>query len=284
MVRRHRGFTLIELLVVIAIIALLIGILLPALGRARASATDLVCQTRIRELGLAQQMYADANKNLFAVPTQTIGGDTRVWQASLVEFLPNLEFTEEGGGAGIAPFDSDTVLACPNAWDKDLDLNDDEYWKKGAFSYALNQFIENSKWQRRRDLVPFTSDTLVLGDCWQFNTATMDAVDSNYRGEGVPSSPTIKKPGFRHGGRAPSGQMFGGQIPVEENSSRDILIPSRGLPIAASDVRTNANMTFADGHVESRDSESLTYVPGLILGRDYQRGAAEDRPGPWRWW
>jgi prepilin-type processing-associated H-X9-DG protein len=53
------------LLVVIAIIALLIGILLPALGRARDSARSLVCQTNERQLGQSLTIYANDNKNLF---------------------------------------------------------------------------------------------------------------------------------------------------------------------------------------------------------------------------
>ena len=76
---RHRGsqagFSLIELLVVIAIIAILIAILLPALIRARQQSQQVACASNIRQLALANMLYAGDNRGFCAIASSDIFND-----------------------------------------------------------------------------------------------------------------------------------------------------------------------------------------------------------------
>lgn len=63
--RFRRAFTLIELMVVIAIIGLLIGVLMPALGSARAQARRTACSSNLRQIGTGLQIYMSGNHDRF---------------------------------------------------------------------------------------------------------------------------------------------------------------------------------------------------------------------------
>jgi len=129
---RHKGFTLIELLVVIAIIALLMGILMPALSRARKQGRDVYCLNNLRQLGIALQMYAQeyddfiprALDNLQArwilVFTPFLGEQyRRIEDYRKVDIYQCPSFPRDGVGMNSARNAEQTVDYVVNAWDMD---------------------------------------------------------------------------------------------------------------------------------------------------------------------
>jgi prepilin-type N-terminal cleavage/methylation domain-containing protein len=111
----RRGFTLIELLVVIAIIALLISILLPSLGNARKAARDLLCQTKVKQIGTGIQMFLDSQKDprfLNLNPRRSTVKDRWAAIPQLEEFLGAAPSMINGEFVGATP---QPIYLCPSA-------------------------------------------------------------------------------------------------------------------------------------------------------------------------
>ncbi|MBX3357103.1 MAG: prepilin-type N-terminal cleavage/methylation domain-containing protein [Phycisphaeraceae bacterium] len=117
------GFTLLEVLVVVAVIAVLVGVLLPALGQAREAGRAVVCLSNLRQIGIICQGYADENRGTGPAIGQPYAQPPN-W-ALVVQQSAGM-----GGSTPTELYSARGVLVCPT--------NDAEHGETLTRTYAMN--------------------------------------------------------------------------------------------------------------------------------------------------
>lgn len=106
--KRPNGFTLIELLVVIAIIAILAAILFPVFAQAKNAAKKAACLSNVRQLGMANFMYAEDNEDN-NVPSGEGPGAMSYWGDTLQPYIKNRDILACGGESNKPQFTAPTT-------------------------------------------------------------------------------------------------------------------------------------------------------------------------------
>lgn len=282
--RTNPGFTLIELLVVIAIIALLIGILLPALAAARQSARTIVCASQMRQLATGWQMYANNNKDL-SVPGQPgrySDPDDNLYPLGNGEQYRPRWYALIGAAAGFDAFsnpsidendehsiqiDGSEVFHCPNAR---------EWTSARNYGYGYNhQFLGNTRFVNDDETAGFinypvrashieSSGTVMFADC--MGTAA-----------GKPAGERTSN--LADGSRGLALTALGGHgyalDPPRLTDNCDYADRRNRAPEHRSGPderhRGQANFAFCDGHIQSARSVDLGYTidaDGRVLASD----------------
>jgi len=199
------GFTLIELLVVIAIIAILAGLLLPAMAKAKETANQSICLSNLKQWAMAQNNYVDDNNQTF--PTTKIPDGTTPLGADYNEDNPtwadlaDFYYNQQGNCAwfnalpsyihseplywysaiannGIPQFNSSkTIFNCPDAvLDPTLDPTERVIFDYGMNSKALdglptNEVLKTSMIVRPSAFVMFSEGRLLISESPYYGTS-----------------------------------------------------------------------------------------------------------------
>jgi prepilin-type processing-associated H-X9-DG protein/prepilin-type N-terminal cleavage/methylation domain-containing protein len=148
---RRSAFTLVELLVVIGIIALLVGILLPTLNRARESARTVKCASNLRQIGLAMNMYVNETKGYFPYPTTT-QGEQNLWYTAIDKYMvaqPNSARNGPNSATGQRTYHEGKQCVVWDAFEGPLNnTNVQAVGKESAKTYKMNSHLRR-RWPTR---------------------------------------------------------------------------------------------------------------------------------------
>lgn len=180
-VRRPLAFTLIELLVVITIIAILSSLLVPALSRAKAKAKSTVCQSNLRQIGVALTMYVEQYAKYPGEPAspqgsgtpfsaRTVPGSGLLWLAVLMD-AGIVETDANGVPAGLRLPNHRTIFHCPaRGWVADR-------WGAGPPVLEYGYGYNNLGTLRYNSQVPLGLGPIRIGDSGLSRTLEVKAQD-----------------------------------------------------------------------------------------------------------
>jgi prepilin-type N-terminal cleavage/methylation domain-containing protein/prepilin-type processing-associated H-X9-DG protein len=158
---RRGGFTLVELLVVIGIIAILMGMLLPALSRAKQKANRIGCMNNIRQINLAASMYAGDHDGEYPRRAQI----QKCWIFALKSYYGNNSPTNNANGKEW----NSKILKCPTdrwlEWRSYLINGFNDYW---AATLSKHDYEQVMQWRYAHGMkeseIKLPSDTILFGE------------------------------------------------------------------------------------------------------------------------
>ena len=134
--KRKRGFSLVELLIVIAIIAILAGLLLPALNAAREKGQKIACTGNLRQLGVATMNYLADNDDYYQREFLGDGGGTLTWT---YHFVVRAKYTTHKGM--LCPVAKTALPAAwLNFWERGSTAAGTYEWQAGNYGINYNEF------------------------------------------------------------------------------------------------------------------------------------------------
>jgi prepilin-type N-terminal cleavage/methylation domain-containing protein len=161
--RHQPGFTLIELLVVIAIIAILIGLLLPAVQKVRESAQRTQCQNNLHQIGLAAHSYNDANNHLpeagAAAGSLSVAPTIFFWLLPYVEQQNLYGLATVNGSGGVTGYTAAIYGTTVNVYQCPSDASFVAGHSPAFGSYTSNTLVFNSAPAPARIPATFTDGT-----------------------------------------------------------------------------------------------------------------------------